>query len=188
MDKEIVFKRRSIVCFDKKPVPANIIKDIFEAARWAPSSNNQQPWRFIVGIKGSKTFDFIYNSLSDGNKTWAVNAPILVVSVGEVVSSYNNKTNLYAWHDTALAFSNLIYRATAEDLFLHPMAGFSPEKVVESFKIPSSFQPILVAAIGYKGSCEGLPQTVVDRENRERKRKELNEIVFSETWENPYEF
>jgi nitroreductase len=188
MVQEFILKRKSIVCFDQKPVPNEILNELFEAARWAPSANNQQPWRYIVGVKGTKCYNFIFESLKDGNKIWAVNAPVLIVCVAEVISEYTNKPNPYAWHDTALSFSNLVFQAISKDLYVHPMAGFFSEKIIEYFKIPAAYEPVIAAAIGYKGTCNGLPENIKERENKIRVRKVLNETVFEGKWKTPYIF
>jgi len=181
IDKNII-NRKSIVCFGEKPVPDSILVRLFEAASWAPSSFNQQPWRFIIGKKGEKAYNKIFDSLTEGNRVWANNAPILLVSVAEEVSGYNNKINKYAWHDTAMAYSNLVYQATSEGMYLHPMGGYSKETIINRFEIPKGFQPIVVAALGYKGDCKGMPANVIERENSKRTRKPVKDFVYGDNW------
>jgi nitroreductase len=185
---EQIMQRRSIVCFDKKPVASVILEELFEAARWAPSAFNQQPWRFIIGQKGSMSYDKIFSSLNESNQQWAITAPVLMISVAHSVFSHNGKPNIHAWHDTAMAYTNLVVQATSMELFVHPMAGFSSQSVIDNFNIPLEFQPVAAIALGYKGSCEGLPEAVKNRENRVRERKAITEIVFSDYWGNPFNF
>lgn len=184
----IIQNRRSTVCFDNRPVPLEILKELFEAARWAPSSFNQQPWRFITGNKGTSSYNKIFDCLSEANQIWAVNAPILLVTVAQSNFSHNSKPNMHAWHDTAMAYSNLVNQATSLDLYLHPMAGFSSQKIIENFFILDDFKPVIAAALGYKGTCENMPESLISRENRKRERMELNEFVFEEKWGKPLAF
>jgi nitroreductase len=184
----LLTKRKSTVCFDERPVQLNILKDLFEAARWAPSSSNIQPWRYIVGIKGSKSCELIFESLAEGNQRWAIYAPVLLVSVAQTISAQNLELNRHAWHDMAMSYSNLVYQATSVDLYLHPMAGFSAKKIIESFGIPDGFEPVIVAALGYKSECTNLSEDLIKRENRERKRMEINEFVYTENWGLPFIF
>ena len=188
MVHEHIYNRKSIVCFDEKPVPPQVLKDIFEAASLAPSANNQQPWRYLVGVKGTTTYTKIFDSLKEGNQEWAGKAPVLIASIAEVVSSYNRKTNIHAWHDTALSFSNLIFEATSRDLFVHPMAGFYSENLISAFKIPIDFQPVVVAAIGYRGDCKDMSESIRQRENKQRIRKPLDEFIFDNEWGKSFKF
>jgi len=184
----LLTKRRSTVCFDTRPVSLNILQDLFEAARWAPSANNKQPWRYIVGKKDSKSYERIYECLAEGNQLWAINAPVLLVCAAQTISLQTLEPNRHAWHDTAMSYSNLVFQATSVDLFLHPMAGFSAQKLAEKFGIPDGFEPVIVAALGYKGNCINLSDELIKREKRERKRMEINEFVFTEIWGMPLNF
>ena len=114
--------------------------------------------------------------------------PVLIASVAGVVSSYNSKTNIHAWHDTALSFLNLIFEATSRDLFVHPMAGFYTENLIFAFKIPFDFEPVVVAALGYKGDCCDMSESIKQRENKQRVRKPLNEFVFDNEWGKSFTF
>jgi nitroreductase len=184
----LIKDRKSTVCFDQRPIPLEVLTELFEAVRWAPSAYNEQPWSFIIGIKGSSSYDKIFDSIDEGNLPWAKNAPVLIVSVAKSNLTHNNKPNPYAWHDTGMAYSNLLFQATALNLCAHAMAGFSAQTIQDNFNIPSGFQPIIVAAIGYKGTCNNMPQSLVERENKIRNRKEIGEFVFSGQWNYPMQF
>jgi nitroreductase len=186
MINENIYKRRSIVGYSDQPVPVNIIVDLFEAARWAPSAFNRQPWRFILGIKGTSTFNKILDALNITNIEWASNAPVLIATVAEVYNKDRNSNNKYAWHDTAMAYSNMVIHATENNLFFHPMAGFSSEKIIKSFDIPNEFEPVTVAALGYKSNYPNISKNLKVRDLSERTRKPVSEIVFTGKWGEPY--
>ncbi len=175
---ELITHRRSSVLFSEKALSKEIIESLFEAARWAPSSMNQQPWRFIYIIKDDPIYSEWLACLSEKNQEWARNAPLLVLTVAQVISDYNNRENPYAIHDTGMAYSNLVFQASSLGLSAHPMGGFDKNRIISITEIPDGYKPVLVAAIGYKSASNEFPQHLVDRENSQRKRKLLNEIVF----------
>jgi nitroreductase len=181
-----IIDRKSIVCFDSKLVEKEILTELFEAARWAPSSNNNQPWNFIVGEKNSDTFDKILQSLVPANALWAAHAPVLMVTVAQMKLTRDNMPNKYAWHDTAMAYSNLVFQALSLGLMVHPMGGFSSEKINSEFNLPADFEPVIAIALGYMGDCKDMPDEVIEKSKRNRTRKSLNEFVFCNTWFNPF--
>ncbi|MBN1118548.1 MAG: nitroreductase family protein [Bacteroidales bacterium] len=188
MVENIIKKRRSIVCFDSKEVENEILRKLFEMAKWAPSAFNRQPWRFIVGKNNSETYHKIFSALEQGNQIWAKNAPVLFTTIAETINHQRNTSNRYAWHDSALAFANLTFMATSLGLYVHPMAGFSSQSLIDGFKIPSGFEPVTVAALGYKSDCSNVPESVAERDSKERTRKSLSEFVFSDNWNSPFKF
>ena len=148
---EAINKRASLKTqLSAREVEQEKIIKVLDAARLAPSARNQQPWRFIVIKKEDRKFyTGLFNCLSPGNRIWAKNVPVLVLSVAETISSYNKKMNKYAFHDVGLAVSNLILQATALGLFVHQMGGYDNEKARNNLKIPPGFDPVAVIAIGY---------------------------------------
>ncbi len=182
----IIALRRSIRAFD----PHRLVDDsalfaILEAARWAPSAFNSQPWRFIVGRKEDETYGHILETLSEGNRTWAQNAPLLIMVVAQ---EHGERGPIrYAWHDTGLATAQLILQASALGLYAHPMAGFSKEAARTAFDIPSDFAPLTVLALGYLGDPADLPEALRERENAPRSRRPLSETAFYKTWGHPLE-
>ncbi len=182
---EDIKSRWSPRSFQEKTVEWSKIQSLFEATRWAASAFNEQPWRFIIGTKGDKTYDDIFSCLADGNKTWAGNAPILLLTVAKEFFTQNNKPNKHAFHDLGLAMGNMTSQASALDLYLHHMAGFSSEEAKRKFQIPDNFTPVTVVAIGYLGSPHKLPDNLQESELKKRERKHFSEFLFEEKWGTP---
>ena len=180
---ELIRDRWSPRAFSEEPVSAEILQSLFEAARWAPSSNNEQPWAFLVGIQGEgDTFNKILGTLVEANQTWAKRAPVLVIAVSELAFAKKGHPNRNAFYDTGAAVSQLTTEATSRGLFVHQMAGFDPHKVIEAFAIPNGWEPIAVLALGYAGDPQTLPDALRERELAPRTRKPLREFVMSGQW------
>lgn len=169
--------------FANKPVGEEVLTTLFEAARWAPSSFNMQPWRFIVSnwFEDREAFDRMVQLLTPKNKAWAQHAPILFLTVAEVENERG--TNRYAWHDVGLAMGNLLAQATAMGLSVHQMAGFHREQAREELNIPGNFEPVAMAALGYRSELQN-EEGILERDPVHRSRKELNEIVYTNQWRN----
>jgi nitroreductase len=185
--QDLILRRWSPRAFADKEIPAKELKALFEAARWAASSSNEQPWRFLVGRRGDETYQKIFNALVEFNQTWAKSAPVLMVSVAKKNFTAKGNPNKFALHDTGAATANLALHATGNGLHTHSMAGFDPEQVRASFAIPSDYEIGAVTAIGYFGDPAGLPEHLQKIELAPRQRKPLEEFVFSE-WEKPAQF
>lgn len=180
---EVLAKRWSPRAFADKPVDNETISELFEAARWAPSAFNAQPWRFIVATKENPTeYQKVLSCLVEFNQMWAQSAPVLLIAVGAENFEHNGKPNRHAWYDTGQAMATLTVQATVLELYVHQMAGFSPEKARETFNIPDGYEPIAAAAIGYMGDADQLPEQMREREVEARTRKPLSEVVFTGTW------
>jgi nitroreductase len=173
----MITDRWSPVAFSDKPVGEEVILSLFKAARWAPSSFNAQPWRFIMGKRGDETYPVLLDLLSDSNRTWAKTAPVLVLSIAETYFVDRGKENRFALYDTGMAVGNLLIQATFAGLYVHQMGGYDAEKAKGIFKLPEHQTPMAMMAIGYKGDRKQLPEDVAKREDKERVRKELNEFV-----------
>ena len=177
--------RKSIVTFAEQSIDPEELHLLFEAARWAPSSNNQQPWRFIVGTKeNSEHYNRLFDCLKEGNQAWAIHAPVLVLSIAERTFDYKDRDNPYAWHDVGLATGNLLNQAASMGIFVHVMGGFYRDKARETFKLPSRYEPVSMMAIGYRGNITAFPPQFQERENKVRQRKELSELVYNGDWGN----
>lgn len=174
----LIRKRWSPRAFSKKPVEKEKLQSLFEAARWAPSSMNEQPWRFIVGQKGDETWEKIYNSLVEFNKTWTIHTPVLVVNLGKKTFAYNGRENITYQYDTGQAVAFMAIEAVNLGLVTHQMGGFYAEKLIDSLAIPEDFKPISIAAIGYQGDPEKLSEDLYKSEFRKRERHNLNAQVF----------
>ena len=181
---ESIRRRWSPRAFADKEVSSDTLKAIFEAARWAASSSNEQPWRFLVGRRGDETYEKIFNSLVEFNQSWAKSAPVLMLSVAKKTFTAKGNPNRTALHDTGAATANLTLQATASGLHTHSMAGFDSDQVRASFAIPSDYEIGAVTAIGYFGDPATLPEHLLKIEVAPRQRKALEEIVFSD-WEKP---
>ena len=180
---ELLAGRWSPRAFDERPVDGDLLRVLFEAARWAPSSNNEQPWRFIVATKDHETeWNRLVACLVEGNRTWAVRAPVLVLSVASMSFEMTGKPNRHAFHDTGLATENLILQAAAYGLMARQMAGFYIEKARADLGIPSSCEPVAMIAIGYPGDPDSLPERLRERELQPRSRRPIGEWTFWGQW------
>jgi nitroreductase len=184
---DLIRRRWSPRTYADKEIPAVELKKLFEAARWAASSSNEQPWRFLVGRRGDDTYQKIFNALVEFNQSWAKSAPVLVLSVAKNIFTNNGKPNAYGMHDTGAASATLALQATAIGLHTHSMAGFDREQLRASFAIPSDYEIGAVTAIGYLGDPATLPEHLQKMEVSPRQRKPVEEFVFS-AWEKPAQF
>jgi nitroreductase len=182
---ELLKKRWSPRAFDERPVEADKLLSLFEAARWAPSSNNGQPWRFLVAGKENKAeYDRLFNCLVEGNQKWAHRAPVLLLSVAKLQFE-DGSPNRHALHDTGMAVENLAIQATALGLVTHQMAGFLIDRARMDCQIPEGYEPVAMMAIGYPGDPALLSDRLRARETQPRVRKPVTEFVCSATWEQP---
>jgi len=183
---DLLKRRWSPRAFSDQPIEAETLCMLFEAARWAPSSNNEQPWRFIVANKDNETeWNRLLACLVEGNRKWAYRAPVLILSVASLNFQEDSTPNRHAFHDTGMAVENLVLQATALGLSTHQMAGFDVEKARADLKIPSGYEPVAVIAVGYPGDPASLPDRLRERELRPRSRQPISEWTFSGQWGNP---
>ena len=180
---ELIAKRWSPYSFDDRPVPVADLQSLFEAARWAPSSYNEQPWNYIVATKEKpEEFSQLLSCLVEGNQVWARNAPVLVLGIARLNFARNDKPNRAAIHDLGLAAGNLVIEATARGLSVHQMIGILPDRAREIYEIPQGYEPMTGMAIGYLGDPSRLPGNLKERDLTRRSRKTLREFVFSGKW------
>ena len=183
---DLFARRWSPRAFDERLVEDDTLRTLFEAARWAPSSSNEQPWRFIVATKDRETeWNRLFNCLVEGNQKWAFRAPVLVLSVAHMNFEDDGKSNRHAFHDTGLAAENLVLQATASGLVAHQMAGFDVEKARVDLRIPAGYEPVAMIAIGYPGNPDSLPERLRERELRPRSRRPIGEWTFLGQWGTP---
>jgi len=169
--------------FSDKPVPPEILRSLFEAARWAPSSNNEQPWAFLVATKDdAEGHARLLSTLVEFNQGWAKHAPVLVIAVSEMEFAKGGQPNRNAFYDTGAAVAGLSLEATAQGLFVHQMAGFDPHKAIELCQIPKGWEPIAAFVIGYPGDPQSLPEKLREREHAARVRKPLKDFVMTAHW------
>jgi len=165
--------------FLDKPVEPDKLRALFEAARWSASGGNEQPWRFMVGIKPGETWQHIFETLDEGNQAWNQTVPVLILAVGYTISAWDGNVSPYYRYDTGQAVAHLSIEAMHQGLHVHQMGGFSAGKARELLGIPADHDPIAVIAAGYIGEPSMLPEKLMQRELQERKRKSLGEIVFT---------
>jgi nitroreductase len=178
----LIRERWSPRAFASKPVEPAVLASLFEAARWAPSSNNEQPWAYLVATKDdSENFAKTLSVLVEFNAAWAKEAPVLMIAVSRL-NFQNGTPNRNAFYDTGAATALLSVEATARGLAVHQMAGFDHTKAKQVFGIPEDCEPIAAIAIGYPGDPESLSQKLRDREVAPRTRKPLSEFVMSGRW------
>ncbi len=179
---DLIRHRWSPRAFADKPVEPAVLASLFEAARWAPSSNNEQPWAYLVATKdNAEDFAKMLSVLVEFNAGWAKSAPVLVIAVSRL-NFPNGNPNRNAFYDTGAASALLSLEATERGLFVHQMAGFDPAKAKQVFEIPADCEAIAAMAIGYPGDPGSLPQKLQEREHAPRTRKPLTEFVMSGRW------
>lgn len=183
---QLLAERWSPYAFDDRPVPEGDLRSLFEAARWAPSSYNEQPWSYIVATQEDpEQFQRLLSCLVDGNRVWAKAAPVLALGIVSLRFARNAKDNRAAVHDLGLAAGNLLLEATARGLFVHQMIGILPDKAREIYGIPEGCEAWTGIAIGHRGDATSLPDRLRERDLAPRQRKPLNEFVFTGQWGNP---
>ena len=159
------------------------IRTLLEAARWAPSSFNEQPWTFLVGVKGTDgAWRGLLDCLVEPNQAWAQYAPVLILSVAATQFARNGKDNRHAWYDVGQATAGLSLQATSMGIYVHQMAGFSADKARETFAIPATHEPVACMAVGRMGDAQLADAALVSRDGAPRARKGIDEFVFGVNW------
>jgi len=180
---EVIRERWSPRAFLDKPVEPAKLLSVLEAARWAPSSFNGQPWFFLVATKSEpEGFAKLLGCLVEGNQAWAKAAPVLMISVAKGTFDHNGKPNRCAVHDVGLASENMTLEAVAQGLFTHGMAGIELDKIREAYGLPEDCDPVAGWALGYAGEPDMLEGALRERELAPRERKKLSEFVFGAEW------
>lgn len=182
---EIISHRWSPRAFENRPVEPEKLRSLFEAARWAASSYNAQPWFFIVATKDDpENYERVLECFVEFNQGWAANAPVIAISVAHT-SFDDGRLNRHAFHDVGQAAANLSVEATALGLQVHQMAGIIPDKARQVFGIPEGYEAVAGIALGYPGDPEALSEQLKQREIAPRSRKALDSFVFTGKWGEP---
>jgi nitroreductase len=182
---ELLAERWSPYAFQDRLVSEADLCSLFEAARWAASSYNEQPWSYIVSTKEiPELFQQLLSCLVDANQVWAKDAPVLALGIVSHKFTRNQENNRAAIHDLGLATSNLVVEATAREICVHQMIGILPDKARELFEIPEGYEAWTAMAIGYEGDPMTLPDALKERDLMPRQRKPLEQFVFSGKWGN----
>lgn len=180
---DLLSRRWSPRAFDSKLIEPAKIKCLLEAARWAPSSYNEQPWAFLIGTKDKPAeFAKVLECFIEFNQGWAKAAPLVMLTVAHNVFEKNGKPNRHAFHDVGLAMGNFSVQATSMGLEVHQMAGILPDKAKELFAIPEGWEAVTGAAVGYPGDPATLDEQLRQREMDERTRKPQASFVFAGSW------
>ena len=174
---EIFLKRWSPRAMSGKPIKKDDLMILFEAAKWAPSSYNNQPWRFIYALKDTKHWDLLFNLLGDFNKQWCKNASALVVIISKNKFDHNNQPSITHSFDSGAAWENLALQASMTGFVVHGMQGFDYEKARKDLEIPEDYDVEMMFVIGLPGEKEDISKELQEKENPSD-RKQLKEIVF----------
>ena len=178
--------RRSPRAFSERPIEQSKITSLFEAARWSPSSANEQPWYFVVSTKEDTVpYSALLESLMEGNRRWAMHAPMLVLALAQTTYSKNGQPYRHSLYDLGQSMAMLSVQATSLGLAVHQMGGFDPEKLMQRYSIPEGFTPVVIFAVGYPDQPERLPEDLQKREQAPRSRKPLESFVFTDQWGKP---
>ncbi|MGA2631615.1 MAG: nitroreductase family protein [Terriglobia bacterium] len=173
---DLIARRWSPREFSSRPVEPEKLASLFEAARWAPSSYNQQPWNFVVARRENPAdFERLLGLLAEQNATWARSAPVLAISVAQRNFTHNGQPNRFAFHDVGQAVAYLTLQATALGLSVHQMGGFDVERARELLAIPAGYEPVAAIALGYAQYPAVPPPSA-------RTRRAASEFVFSGEW------
>lgn len=180
---DVIKKRRSRRAYASKTVEQEKIRSLFEAARWAPSSLNEQPWFYIYATADQQPlWNKIFEAVNEGNKVWARHAPLLIVSLARKNFIRFDSPNPSARYDLGAANAFLSLQAAHLGLNVHQMAGFDHKTVILNLGIPETYEPVIVMAIGYPGDTEKLPENLKARELAPRERYVEKEFVMNKSF------
>jgi nitroreductase len=180
---DLVRRRWSPRSFADRPIEPGVLRSLFEAARWAPSAGNGQPWSFIIAdrFRDPAGFAQMLALLNPSNQTWAQHAPVLAIGVTQRVRD-EGKEARHALYDLGMAVENLVLQAVDLDVLAHQMAGFDFQRARQVYGIPAAHEAIVAIALGYQGHHSSLPEDLRAREAAERRRKPLSSFVYSGTF------
>lgn len=179
---DLLDRRWSPRSFSDEKIPTETIVKIFEAGRTMMSSFNEQPWRVIFASKDDAHYDKLFDCLGEFNQQWVKTAPCLGVVLGKKHFSKKDKPNRHRFYDSGAFMAAATLRATSLDLFVHQMAGFSPDKVTENMNVPEEFEPLTMFVIGKKAAPEQLPEDLQKQERKKSDRNEVDDFLFGDQW------
>ena len=180
---ELIEQRRSRRAYSTNPIEHEKIKSLFEAARWAPSSMNEQPWSYVYATRDQPDlWNKLLELLNESNRVWAINAPLLILSMARKTHIRNGANNALARYDTGAANMLLSIQATQLGLNVHQMGGYDRQKAIESLNIPDDYEPIVIMAIGYPGDPDSLSENLKLREEAPRERYTQDFFVMNKSF------
>jgi len=182
---ELLARRWSSRAFDpNRPVSREQLRVLLEAGRWAPSCYGDEPWRYLIWDKGRdpQGWQKAYDCLSENNKKWVKNVPLLMLSCAGSIFEATGKPNRWTQHDTGAASVSMALQATAMGLMVHQMGGFDAEKARAAFAIPPEYTPMAMIAVGYQTGPDILDEETKAKELRPRGRKPIAERFFEGGW------
>ncbi len=171
-------RRWSPRSFADKPIADEDMQTLFEAAGWAASSRNEQPWEYIYAHRSDEEgFQRLLDCLNEGNRKWAKDAAVLVLSLARLHHSHNGKPNRHYLHDTGSANTTMLLQAASMDIYGHMMAGFQMDKTIEVLELPDEVEPCCFIALGYLGTPDQLEEPFRSRELNPRRRRPVGEFT-----------
>ncbi len=180
---DLIEQRRSRRAYSSQPIEQEKIQSLFEAARWAPSSMNEQPWAYLYATSDQpELYNELLNVLNESNRVWASHAPLLILSMARKTHFRNGAVNVAAKYDVGAANAFLSMQATHMGLNVHQMGGYDRQKAIENFNIPETHEPIVIMAIGYLGGQENLSENLKQREVAPRERYTQEVFVMNKSF------
>jgi nitroreductase len=175
----LINERFSPRAFSDRPITREELELLLEAARWAPSSMNEQPWRFIIALKGEASHELMLQAMNTGNRIWAEKAPLIVLNLVRRSLERNGIGNPHAWHDLGLALAQMNFQASAMGIGVRHIAGIDPKEARILFEVPEEFDVVSMMVLGYPGDLEALPENLKERELKRSPRKPIGDFVFA---------
>ena len=185
---DLLARRWSGRAFDPgRRIAQEDLVSLLEAARWAPSCFGDEPWRYVVCEKAADNdaWERALSCLSEGNRSWACNAPLLMLAAADSILSKNGKPNRWGQYDTGAASMSLCVQATELDLMVHQMGGFDVDRARQAFNVPDQFVPMAMIAVGYQLPLDEMSEDLRERETVPRARSPLGEMFFAGEWDRP---
>ncbi|MBF85334.1 MAG: nitroreductase [Acidobacteria bacterium] len=180
---ELLRRRWSPRAFADREISGSTMSSLLEAARWAPSCFNEQPWSFVLAHRGDVVaFDRLLTCLAGVNQVWARRAAALMITVAKLAFDRNEKPNRHAFHDVGLAMENFSIQATAMGIAVHQMGGFDVARSKDVLGIPDGHEPVTAVAVGYPGDPETLDKKTRTSELAVRIRRPIAEFAFAGGW------
>ena len=173
----LIRKRWSPRSFAEQAISKTQVEELLEAARWAASANNEQPWRYTYALKGTPGFEQLWNCLLPGNQPWTKDAAVLLVAMKRNTFARTGKANPWAAHDLGLANAQLLLQAAHRDIYGHMMAGFDKEKVNTLLNLDETVTPVCMMALGYLGEADQLDEPYKTRELTPRNRLSIDKFT-----------